>query len=140
MTTKQRRFAEEYLVDCNATQAAIRAGYAENSAGRNADALMKNHEIRAYIDEQLAQMHDDTIADADEVMRYLSSVMRGKETEQVLKLDGDGKQKVVDVDVSAKDRIRAGELIGKRYGIFRDGVNVSGAVPVVIAGEEDIAD
>jgi len=56
MTDKQKRFCNEYLIDCNATQAAIRAGYSIKSAGRNADRMMKNDEIKTYIEEQLNKM------------------------------------------------------------------------------------
>ena len=63
MNAKQKRFADEYLVDCNATQAAIRAGYSEKSAGRNADRMMKNDEIKKYIEEQLEHIHNERIFD-----------------------------------------------------------------------------
>ena len=140
MTDKQRRFADEYIKDCNSTQAAIRAGYSRKTARVQASDLLTKPDIRAYIDAQLAEIHARDTADAAEVMRYLTSVMRGEHTEQLLKLDGDGVQSIVDVDVQAKDRIKAAELIGKRYGMFKDGVTLSGAVPVVIAGEDDLED
>ena len=57
-------------------------------------------------------------ADAQEVIEYLTSVMRGKHKDQTLKLIGDGVQKIVDINVPAKDRIKAAELLGKRYGLF----------------------
>ena len=59
MTNKQRRFCEEYIIDCNATQAAIRAGYAKNTAGRNADRMTKNEEVKKYnkrIDQLVAEI------------------------------------------------------------------------------------
>lgn len=60
--------------------------------------------------------------------------------EQTLALCGDGMQEIQDIDVSAKDRIKAAELIGKRYGMFKDAVDLGGAVPVVISGGDDLAD
>ena len=66
--------------------------------------------------------------------------MRGEHKEQTLALCGDGMQKIQDIDVSAKDRIKAAELIGKRYGMFKDAVDLGGAVPVVISGGDDLAD
>lgn len=126
MTEKQKRFVEEYLIDLNATQAAIRAGYAEKSAGRNADRLMKNDEIKSSIDAKLAEIQSEKTAQAQEVMEYLTSVMRGEHTEQTLRLVGDGVQEITNIDVPAKDRIKAAELLGKRYGLFKDNLQMDG--------------
>ena len=66
--------------------------------------------------------------------------MRGQHTEQVLKLAGDGVQVVEDIDVSAKERLKAAELIGKRYALFTDKIGLDGAVPVVITGDDQLED
>ena len=66
--------------------------------------------------------------------------MRGEHTEQVLKLVGEGVQTVTDIDVSAKERLKAAELIGKRYGLFTDKVGLEGAVPVIITGDDQLED
>ena len=66
--------------------------------------------------------------------------MRGQHTEQVLKLVGDGIQAVTDIDVSAKERIKAAELIGKRYALFSDKMDLGNAVPVVIMGDDQLED
>ena len=66
--------------------------------------------------------------------------MRGERTEQTLQLVGDGVQQITNIEVSAKERLKAAELIGKRYGIFKDNVDVSGAVPVVISGGDELED
>ena len=140
MTDKQKRFCDEYLIDCNATQAAIRAGYSPKTANEQGNRLLANVSVKAYIDERLEQLHSKKTADAQEVMEYLTSVMRGEHKEQTLALCGDGMQEIQDIDVSAKDRIKAAELIGKRYGLFKDAVDLGGAVPVVISGGDDLAD
>ena len=140
MTDKQKRFCDEYLIDCNATQAAIRAGYSKKTANEQGNRLLANVSVKAYIDERLEQLHSKKTADAQEVMEYLTSVMRGEHKEQTLALCGDGMQEIQDIDVSAKDRIKAAELIGKRYGMFKDAVDLGGAVPVVISGGDDLAD
>lgn len=140
MTDKQKRFCDEYLIDCNATQAAIRAGYSPKTANEQGNRLLANVSVKAYIDERLEQLHTKKTADAQEVMEYLTSVMRGEHKEQTLALCGDGMQEIQDIDVSAKDRIKAAELIGKRYGMFKDAVDLGGAVPVVISGGDDLAD
>lgn len=140
MTDKQKRFCDEYLIDCNATQAAIRAGYSPKTANEQGNRLLANVSVKAYIDERLEQLHTKKTADAQEVMEYLTSVMRGEHKEQTLALCGEGMQEIQDIDVSAKDRIKAAELIGKRYGMFKDAVDLGGAVPVVISGGDDLAD
>lgn len=140
MTDKQKRFCDEYLIDCNATQAAIRAGYSPKTANEQGNRLLANVSIKAYIDERLEQLHSEKIADAQEVLEYLTSVMRGEHTEQVLRLDGDGVQVVDSVQTPTRDKLKAAELIGKRYGMFKDAVDLGGAVPVVISGGDDLAD
>lgn len=70
-------------------------------------------------------------ADAQEVLEYLTAVMRGEHTEQVLKLIGEGVQTVTDIDVSARERLKAAELIGKRYGMFKGDFEINN-VPTII--------
>lgn len=138
MNAKQRKFCDEYLISGNATDAAIKAGYSPKTAKQIGSENLAKPDLRAYIDEQLEKLHSAKIADAGEVMEYLTSVMRGQHTEQVLMLVGDGIQTVTDIDVAAKERIRAAELIGKRYALFSDKMDLSGAVPVVIAGDDQL--
>ena len=140
MTDKQKRFCDEYLIDCNATQAAIRAGYSPKTAYSIGEENLKKPELKTYIDERLEQLHSEKTADAQEVMEYLTSVMRGEHTEQVLRLDGDGVQVVDSVQTPTRDKLKAAELIGKRYGMFKDAVDLGGTVPVVISGGDDLAD
>ena len=102
--------------------------------------MLTNANLKAYIDEQLERIHNEKTADAQEVLEYLTAVMRGQHTEQVLKLVGDGIQAVTDIDVSAKERIKAAELIGKRYALFSDKMDLGGAVPVVIMGDDQLED
>lgn len=150
LNDRQKRFCDEYLVDSDATKAALRAGYSPKTA-RNACKWLNegnpqkpsgkfNPEMRAYIDDRLAQLHSKKTADAQEVLEYLTSVMRGKHKEQTLVLCGDGMQEIEDIDVSARDRLKAAELIGKRYGMFKDNVELGGPIPVVISGDEQLVD
>ena len=134
MNAKQKRFCDEYLIDCNATQAAIRAGYSPKTANEQGNRLLANVSVKSYIDEQLERIHNEKTADAQEVLEYLTAVMRGEHTEQVLKLIGEGVQTVTDIDVAARERLKAAELIGKRYGMFKDNVNVD-LEPVVIVND-----
>ena len=134
MNTMRRKFCDEYLIDCNATQAAIRAGYSPKTAYSIGEENLKKPELKAYIDEQLERIHNEKTADAQEVLEFLTSVMRGEHTEQTLQLIGDGVQTITDIDVSAKERLKAAELIGKRYGMFKDGLNVD-VEPVVLVND-----
>ena len=140
MTPRQQKFSDEYLISGNATDAAIKAGYSRKTAKQTGSENLSKPDLRAYIDEQLAKIHSAKIADAEEVMKYLTSVMRGEHTEQVLKLVGEGVQTVTDIDVSAKERLKAAELIGKRYGLFTEKVGLEGAVPVIITGDDQLED
>lgn len=124
LTKKQQRFCDEYLIDCNATQAAIRAGYSPKAARVTAAKMLTNANLKTYIEQQLERLHNERTADAQEVLEYLTAVMRGQHTEQTLQLIGDGVQNIVDIDVSAKERLKAAELIGKRYGMFTEKVEL----------------
>lgn len=136
LTAKQKRFCEEYVIDCNATQAAIRAGYSERTAYSIGEQNLKKLEVKNYIEELAEKIKNENIADAREVMEHLTSVMRGEQKEKTLIWVGDGMQRVTDIDVSAKERLKAAELLGKRYGLFTDKVEVDGMARVVF--EEDL--
>lgn len=140
MKEKQKRFCEEYLVDCNATQAAIRAGYSKKTARAIGQRLLTNVDIKKYIEQQLQKLKNEKIADAQEVLEYLTSVMRGEQKEQVALLTGEGVQKLVQKDVSAKDRIKAAELIGKRYGLFSEKLELQGETTIQIVDDIPISE
>lgn len=135
MKEKQKRFCEEYLVDCNATQAAIRAGYSKKTARAIGQRLLTNVDIKKYIEQQLQKLKNEKIADAQEVLEYLTSVMRGEQKEQVALLTGEGVQDLVQKDVSAKDRLKAAELIGKRYALFTEKVELQGETTIQIVDD-----
>lgn len=135
MTAKQKRFCEEYLVDCNATQAAIRTGYSKKTARAVGQRLLTNVDIKKYIEQQFQKLKTEKIADAQEVLEYLTSVMRGEQKEQVALLTGEGVQDLVQKDVSAKDRLKAAELIGKRYALFTEKVELQGETTVQIVDD-----
>lgn len=107
-------------------------GYSAKTAKEQGVRLLTNVNLRTYIDQRLEEIRSEKTADAQEVLEYLTSVMRGEQTEQTLQLAGEGKQRIADIDVSAKDRLKAAELIGKRYGMFKDNINL-GESRVVIA-------
>lgn len=134
LTAKQQRFCDEYLIDLNATQAAIRAGYSKKTANRIGTENLSKPVIREYIAQRMAEKEASLIADQNEVLEYLTSVMRGNQKEQTLRLAGEGIQEVTDIEVSAKERLKAAELIGKRFGMFRDNVSLE-VEPVTILND-----
>lgn len=142
MTQAQQAFADEYLKDLNGTRA-YKVAYPrvkkDSVASAAATRLLGNVKVKTYIDEQLEKLHNERSADAKEIIEYLTSVMRGEETETVTTAKGlfDG------VEVSAKDRIKAAELLGKRHSLFTDKVNVNANInPVQIVDDipEDDSD
>ena len=126
MTAKQKRFCDEYLIDLNATQAAIRAGYSEKNARNIASENLAKPNIREYIDERMAEKEKELIADQNEVLKYLTSVLRGESqsTEIVVEGVGEGcsEARTIQKEPSEKDRLKAAELLGKRYGLYTDRV------------------
>ena len=92
-------------------------------------------DLKAYIDEQLELQHTKRTADAQEVLEYLTSVMRGEHTEQVFRLNGNGVQVVDYIQVSAQERLKAAELIGKRYGMFKGAFEFESIAPIILIND-----
>ena len=128
LTQKQQRFVDEYIISGNATQAAIKAGYSKRSAQQTGAENLLKPVIKAELDRRNAEIKSAKTADMQEVMEYLASVMRGEQTESVATAKG-----IYDnVPVSAKDRIKAAELIGKRHGAWTDKKEISGNMNIDI--------
>lgn len=130
LTAKQERFIVEYLIDLNATQAAIRAGYSKKTAKDIGAENLAKPNIRARIDELMEKLAAERIADANEVLTYLTAVLREEVKEEVIVVEslgaGISSPSVVKKAVSVKDRNKAAELLGKRYGMFTDRVSLDG--------------
>lgn len=144
LTEKQKRFCDEYLIDLNATQAAIRAGYSKKTAGNIANEYLKKPHIKAQIDQRMAEKEASLIATQDEVLKYLTSVFRGESESEIVVVEGCGMgesaARRMKKKPDEKEKLKAAELLGKRYGLFSEKVSIDGAVPVVIAGEDDLED
>lgn len=140
MTPRQQKFCDEYLISGNATDAAIKAGYSPKTAYSMGNENLNKPELKAYIETELNKIHSAKIADAEEVMKYLTAVMRGEHTEEIPLLCGDGCQELTQKEVGAKERLKAAELIGKRYGLFNDKLKLDGYVPMVIVGDDQLED
>lgn len=137
MTEKQKRFCDFYIETGNAKEAAIRAEYSEKTAKQIGQENLTKPDLRAYIDERLAELKNERTADAQEVLEYLTAVMRGEYKEATLIGVGEGAQAVVDIDVGAKDRLKAAELLGKRHALFTDKVDLQTGDIVIKVGEWD---
>lgn len=141
MTDKQKRFCDEYLIDCNATRA-YKAAYpkvkSDVVAATNGGRLLRIAEVKAYIDDQLQKISDAKVAEAQEVMEYLTSVMRGQSESEIVVVEGCGdgvsEAKRMNKLPDEKERLKAAELLGKRYGLFKDNVAVD-IEPVVIVND-----
>lgn len=160
LTRKQQRFADEYLIDLDGTKAAIRAGYSPKTAGVIASENLKKPNIREYIDLRMEEKTEELIASQDEVLRYLTSVMRREKCENVVVTvsekrsyyapDATGTMRknteekevpqIVEIPARLSDANKAAELLGRRYSLFKDNVDLNGALPVVISGGDELED
>lgn len=126
MTPKQKAFADYYIECGNATEAARKAGYKQPhvQGSQNLEKLS----VSTYIENRLKQIESDRIATADEVLRYLTSVMRGETKDQF------------GLDASLQDRNKAAEMLGKRYRLFTDKVETTTNAQVRIIDDIDDED
>lgn len=136
LTEKQKAFCDYYIESLNATESAKRAGYSEKTAKEvGYENLTKPH-IKNYISKRLKEIEDKRIAKAEEVLAFLTSSLRGEIEEEVVVTEGTGegvsKARIVTKQLSAKDRIKAAELLGKRYALFTEKVDIEGNVGVTI--------
>ena len=135
LTVKQKAFADYYIELGNATEAAIKAGYSKKTAKEvGYENLTKPH-IKKYIEERMKEIESERIAKAEEVLAFLSASLRGEILEEVVStesIDGMVKPVILKKQLSAKDRIKAAELLGKRYALFTEKVDLEGNVGVTI--------
>lgn len=142
MTAKQKIFCDEYLIDLNATQAAIRAGYSEKTAAVIGAENLTKPNIKEYIENRMAEKESALIADQNEVMKYLTAVMRREKSENVVVTlltersfyapdDGGTMRKntvkeevprVIEIPARLSDSNKAAELLGKAYGLYTERV------------------
>ena len=143
MTKKEKMFVDAYGKDIkrNQTAAAIAAGYSEKTAPQAASRLMKKDEIKQAIDERLKELHEQNTAQANEVIEFLTAVMRGENVDNIPIFVGDGFQKLTEGKPPAKDRLRAAEMLGKYYALFTDKLNVDGdmdySIKIDYGGEDE---
>lgn len=158
MTEKQLKFCEYYLQTLNATESAKKAGYSEKTAKQSGQRLLTFVDVKEYIEKRLEEQDAKLVADTDEIMKYLTSVMRREQKENIVivvsekvseSIKGeDGKMhrqtttkekaEVVEIPAKLSDANKSAELLGKRYKLFTDKTVIEGAIPVVITGEDDL--
>lgn len=156
LTAKQKMFCDEYLIDLNATQAAIRAGYSPKTAYSQGQRLLKNVEVQEYIQKRINEKDSALIASQDEVLETLTRVMRREELETVVVTckerksyyDENNKKvieekeipQLVEVPTKVCDLNKAAELLGKRYVLFTDKLDLSGDLEVNVTVDYGDAD
>jgi len=144
MTNRQKKFCDEYLICGNATEAAKKAGYSAKSAKSCGQRMLTFANCQKYLNERMEQLQSQKIASAEEVLQHLTSVLRGESQSEVVIVEGTGDgcseaRKIMKAP-DEKEKLKAAELLAKRYGILTEKVDVGGSVPVVICGEEALKD
>ena len=147
MTEKQKRFCDEYLIDCNATRAykTVYKNVKSDEVARKAGSrLLTNVDVKNYIADRMDEIHNEKTADAQEVIEYLTSVLRGESTAQEIVVEGTGdgysEARTMEKSPSEKERLKAAELLGKRYALFTDKVETDVDMDLNITidyGEDD---
>lgn len=159
LTELQKRFADHYIETANATEAYKKAGYkskSESAVQANACRLISNDKVRAYIDARMSEKDSERIASQDEILEHLTRVMRREEKEYTvvtLKTKRvwfkEGKRheeetervEVVEIPTRVSDTNKAAELLGKRYNIWKESLELSGdaVIKVVLPPDWDDA-
>lgn len=141
LSIKQKAFCEFYVASGNATESAIKAGYSENYANKRIHKMLENVGVKSYIEELMKKIEDKRIATAEEVLIELTKALRGEIEEEVVVVEsvGNGITRAVKTkkQISAKDRLKAGELLGKRHMLFTDKQQID-VTPIMFVGEEDL--
>lgn len=144
LTLKQQRFADEYIISGNSEEAAIIAGYSKKYARGNAYKLVANSGIKSYIDKRLKELDDKQIAKQEEVLKYLTSVVRGESRSVVVVVEGEGdgvsSARLVNKPPDEKEKLKAAELLGKRYRLFTDKVELDADVDMELNVKVDYGD
>jgi phage terminase small subunit len=130
LTEKQKKFCEYYIQTSNATKAAEMAGYSKNSAYSIGNENLKKPEIKQYLDEVMAQAQSERVAEATEVLEFLTAVMRADKDKLGVKRAP-----------SVHDRLDAADKLGKKYGMFVDKKEIDANLdPVTIVCDIPISD
>ena len=140
LNNKQKAFADYYIESLNAYESAIRAGYSESYAKSQSYKLLDNVGIKNYIDERMASKDDYRIASQDEILQILTDIARGITEEEVVQFSQLGDELRTTRKPTIKDRMKASELLGKRYRLFVDKVEADVKQQVIFEGEDLLED
>lgn len=137
LTLKQQRFVDEYIISGNATQAAIKAGYSKKTAKQMGTENLAKPIIKAELDRRNAEIQSAKTMDMQEVMERLAAMGRGETTEETVTNKGE----VIETATRNADKLKAMELIGKRFGAWTDKKEISGNLDIEIGmGDYDDED
>ncbi|MCT4374251.1 terminase small subunit [Limosilactobacillus fermentum] len=128
LTQKQQRFVDEYIISGNATQAAIKAGYSKKTAKQMGTENLAKPIIKAELDRRNAEIQSAKTMDMQEVMERLAAMGRGETTEETVTNKGE----VIETATRNADKLKAMELIGKRFGAWTDKKEISGTLDIDI--------
>ncbi|MGE6896832.1 terminase small subunit [Priestia flexa] len=139
LNERQKRFADYYIELGNTEEAARKAGYSEKYARAQSYKLLANVGIKTYIDERMVAKDKERIASQDEVLAFLTQVLRGEVVEEIPLGEGMGAQRLEMKELGGKDRLKAAELLGKRYSLWTEKQQVEMITPIFVddVDEED---
>ena len=141
LNEKQKAFADYYIESLNATESykmAYNCSY--NTARTNGARLLTNANIKKYIDEVMSAKDESRIASQDEILQILTDIARGITEEEVVQFSQLGEELRTTRKPSIKDRMKASELLGKRYRMWIDKVEANVNQQVIFEGEELLED
>ncbi len=139
----QEKFCLEYAASGNATDAYRKAGYKNNSdkaTNANAARLLKLPKIQQRLQELAKEIATPKIASIQEIQEFLTNVMRREESEEEIVSVGEYGAEKMERKTPITAAIKAAETLAKMQGAFKTDVNITGTLPVIISGEDDIAD
>lgn len=133
LNSKQKAFADYYIESLNAYDSAIRAGYSEAYSKSQSYKLLENVGIKSYIDKRMESKENNRIASQDEILEILTNIARGIAEEEVVSFTNLGEECRTTRKPTLKDRMKASELLGKRYRMWTDKIdmNVNEVVTIV---------
>lgn len=124
LTVKQKKFADEYIKTGNAYRSAVNAGYSENYSKGNVVKLLENVSVKTYLNKRMKKIASEQIADATEVLKYLTRVIRCEELEK--DIEGNSSPPKI------SERTKAAELLGKRYALFTENIEHKGDIGIKV--------
>ena len=138
------RFCNEYLVDFNATRAAIVAGYSKNCASSSASRLMTRTDVQEYLGGVIKGLNTKNKIDAEKLQEYLASVICGESESEVVVVVGSGdgysEAKHVTKKPDEDQKLKAAGIAAKILNLGNPKVDINTNIPIIICGENDIKD